>query len=60
MKDLADIALGVLTSTAELVHDLQQQLRTVEKKLATWHFHYNLSNRPEPLPRLGSLRWQGA
>lgn len=51
--DLPDHARMVLETLAQLVFDLQERLRTIDKQLAHWHYTSDLSNQPETIPGIG-------
>jgi transposase len=51
--DLPDLARVVLETLAQLVFDLQERLRTIDKQLAHWHYTNDLSNQLETIPGIG-------
>lgn len=51
--DLPELARFVLEALARLVCDLTQRLQTIEKKLVSWHYQNDLSNRLETIPGVG-------
>jgi transposase len=48
--DLPELARFVLETLARLVCDLTRRLHTIEKKLVSWHYRKDLSNRLETIP----------
>lgn len=52
-SDLPELARFVLESLAKLVCDLAQRLQAIEKKLISWHYKNDLSNRLETIPGVG-------
>ncbi|WP_020629167.1 hypothetical protein [Mesorhizobium jarvisii] len=51
--DLPELARFVLEALARLVCDLAQRLQAIEKKLISWHYRNDLSNRLETIPEVG-------
>ena len=45
----------VLETLAQLVFDLQERLRTIDKQLAHWHYTNDFSNQLETIPGIGLL-----
>ncbi|WCK69532.1 IS110 family transposase (plasmid) [Agrobacterium tumefaciens] len=52
-SDLPELARFVLEALAKLVCDLAQRLQAIEKKLISWHYKDDLSNRLETIPGVG-------
>nr|WP_236772004.1 IS110 family transposase [Agrobacterium tumefaciens] len=52
-SDLPELARFVLEALAKLVCDLAQRLQAIEKKLISWHYKNDLSNRLETIPGVG-------
>lgn len=52
-SDLPELARFVLEALAKLVCDLAQRLQAIEKKLISWHYKNDLSNRLETIPGAG-------
>jgi len=52
-SDLPELARFVLEELAKLVCDLAQRLQAIEKKLISWHYKNDLSNRLETIPGVG-------
>lgn len=50
---LPEIARFTLETLARLVQDLQVRLSEVEKRLASWHYQNDVSNRFETIPGVG-------
>jgi transposase len=51
--ELPEIARFTLETLARLVQDLQVRLTEVEKRLASWHYQNDVSNRLETIPGVG-------
>ncbi len=51
--DLPELARFVLEAMVRLVCDLAQRLQAIEKKLISWHYRNDLSNRLETIPGVG-------
>lgn len=51
--DLPELARFVLEALARLVCDLADRLQAIEKKLVSWHYRNDLSNRLETIPGVG-------
>lgn len=51
--ELPEIARFTLETLARLVQDLQGRLSDIEKRLASWHYHNDVSNRLETIPGVG-------
>jgi transposase len=51
--DLPELARFVLETLASLVCDLARRLQAIEKKLISWHYRNDLSNRLETIPGVG-------
>ncbi|RWB32149.1 MAG: hypothetical protein E5V72_02755 [Mesorhizobium sp.] len=52
-SDLPELARFVLEALARLVCDLAQRLQAIEKKLISWHYRDDLSNRLGTNPGVG-------
>jgi hypothetical protein len=52
-SDLPELARFVLEALAKLVCDLAQRLQAIEKKLISWHYKNDLSNRLETISGVG-------
>ncbi|WP_404928019.1 transposase [Phyllobacterium calauticae] len=58
--DLLELARFVLEALANLVQDLAQRLQEIEKKLISWHYRNDLSNRLETIAGVGLVARQNS